>query len=98
MREKRGILSRHNAIAKAIVYLLNDWAAFMAFLADGRICLTNNAAERELRSVARGRKAWLFVGSDRGGERAAMMYRLIGTARINGVDPLALLADVLVRI
>ncbi|MEG3174481.1 IS66 family transposase [Sphingomonas sp. ZB1N12] len=98
MREKRGILSRHDAVAKAIAYLLNDWAGFTTFLADGRICLTNNAAERELRSVARGRKAWLFVGSDRGGERAAMMYSLIGTARLNGVDPLAWLTDVLVRI
>lgn len=98
MREKRGILSRHDAVAKAIAYLLNDWAGFTTFLADGRICLTNNAAERELRSVARGRKAWLFVGSDRGGERAAMMYSLLGTARLNGVDPLAWLTDVLVRI
>lgn len=98
MREKRGILSRHDAVAKAIAYLLNDWAGFTTFLEDGRICLTNNAAERELRSVARGRKAWLFVGSDRGGERAAMMYSLIGTARLNGVDPLAWLTDVLVRI
>lgn len=67
MREKRGILSCHDAVAKAIAYLLNDWAGFTTFLADGRICLTNNAAERELRSLARGRKAWLFVGSDRGG-------------------------------
>ena len=98
MREKRGILSRHDAVAKAIAYLLNDWAGFTTFLADGRICLTNNAAERELRSVARGRKAWLFVGSDRGGERAAMMYSLIGTARLNGVNPLAWFTDVLARI
>ncbi|MGY2736647.1 hypothetical protein ACVWYO_004321 [Sphingomonas sp. UYP23] len=60
--------------------------------------MTNNAAERELRSVARGRKAWLFVGSDRGGERAVMMFSLIGTARLNGVDPLAWLTDVLARI
>ena len=98
MREKRGSLSRHDAVAKAIAYMLNDWDGFTTFLADGRICLTNNAAERELRSVARGRKAWLFVGSDRGGERAAMMYSLIGTARLNGVDPLAWLTDVLARI
>jgi transposase len=98
MREKRGSLSRHDAVAKAIAYMLNDWDGFTTFLADGRICLTNNAAERELRSVARGRKAWLFVGSDRGGERAAMLYSLIGTARLNGVDPLAWLTDVLARI
>lgn len=98
MREARGRLSRHDAVARAIAYMLNDWAGFTAFLADGRICLTNNAAERELRSVARGRKAWLFVGSDRGGERAAMLYSLIGTARLNGIDPLAWLTDVLARI
>jgi transposase len=98
MRGKRGILWSHDAVAKAIAYLLNGWAGFTTFLADGRICLTNNAAERELRSVARGRKSWLFVGSDRGGERAAMIYSLIGTARLNGVDPLVWLSDVLVRI
>ena len=98
MLEQRHTLSRHDPVAKAIAYLLNDWPGFTAFLTDGRACLTNNAAERQLRSVARGRKAWLFVGSDRGGERAAMMYTLINTARLNGVDPLAWLADVLSRI
>lgn len=98
MDETRASLSRHDAVAKAIAYFLNDWAGFTAFLADGRICLTNNAAERQLRGVARGRKAWLFVGSDRGGERAAMMYSFFGTARLNGVDPLAWFTDVLTRI
>jgi transposase len=98
IRDKRRSLSRHDSVAKAIAYLLNDWEGFTTFLDDGRICLTNNAAERELRSVARGRKAWLFVGSDRGGDRAAMMYSLIGTAKLNGVEPLAWLTDVLARI
>jgi transposase len=98
MREARGRLSRHDAVAKAIAYMLNDWAGFTTFLADGRICLTNNAAERELRSVARGRKAWLFVGSDRRGERAAMLCSLIGTVRLNGIDPLAWLTDALAGI
>ena len=98
MRKQLGVLSRHDPVAKAIAYLLGDWDGFTAFLSDGRICLTNNAAERELRSVARGRKAWLFVGSDRGGERAAMMFSLIGTAKLNDVDPLAWLTDVLARI
>ena len=74
------------------------WAAFTRFLGDGQICLTNNAAERELRGIALGRKSWLFAGSDRGGERAAVMYTLIQTARLNGVDPQAWLADVLARI
>lgn len=98
MREQRNHLSRHDDVAKAMAYLLNDWAGFTAFLSDGRICLTNNAAERQMRSIARGRKTWLFVGSDRGGERAAMMYTLINTARLNGVDPLAWFTDVLARI
>jgi transposase len=98
MREQRAKLSRHDPVAKAMNYMLNDWSGFTAFLADGRICLTNNGAERELRAIARGRKAWLFVGSDRGGERAAMMFTLIATARLNNVDPLAWLCDVLARI
>lgn len=98
MRQQLGGLSRHDAVAKAIAYLLNDWEGFTSFLGDGRICITNNAAERELRSVARGRKAWLFVGSDRGGERAAMMYSFFSTAKLNGVDPLAWFSDVLARI
>ena len=68
------------------------------FLDDGRICLTNNAAERALRGIALGRKAWLFAGSDRGGERAAVMLSLITTAKLSGVDPRAWLADVLARI
>lgn len=74
-----------------------DSAAAFADLQDGRICLTNNAAERALRGIALGRKSWLFAGSDRGGERAAVMYTLIQTARLNDVDPQAWLADVLTR-
>jgi hypothetical protein len=68
------------------------------FLIDGRICLSNNAAEHALRGIALGRKAWLFAGSDRGGERAAVMYTLIQAAKLNNVDPHAWLADVLGRI
>ena len=64
----------------------------------GRVCLTNNAAERALRGIALGRKAWLFCGSNRGGERAAVMYSLIATAKMNDVDPQAWLADVLARL
>ena len=63
--------------------------AFTRFLEDGRICLTNNAAERALRGIALGRKAWLFAGSDRGGRRAAMIYSLITTAKMGDVDPQA---------
>ncbi len=79
-------------------YMLKRWRAFTRFLEDGRICLTNNAAEPALRAVAPGRKAWLFAGSDRGGERAADVYSLIVTAKLNDVDPPAWLADVLRKI
>jgi len=78
--------------------MLRRWDAFTRFLDDGRICLTNNAAERALRCVPLGRKAWLFCGSDRGGQRAAVIYTLIQTAKLNDVDPQAWLADVLARI
>lgn len=98
IREQRGLLSANDAVGKKMDYMLNAWPAFTAFLDDGRICLTNNAAERALRAIARGRKTWLFVGSDRGGERAAMMYTLIATCKLNNVDPLVWLTDVLTRI
>uniref|UniRef100_UPI0035CC15A1 IS66 family transposase n=1 Tax=uncultured Sphingomonas sp. TaxID=158754 RepID=UPI0035CC15A1 len=98
LRSQLAALARHNPVAGAIDYMLKDWPAFARFLGDGRICLTNNAAERALRGIALGRKAWLFAGSDRGGERAAFMYTLIGTAKLNDIDPQAWLADVLARI
>jgi transposase len=98
MRAQRGKLSRHSDVGKAMDYMLKRWPTFTRFLHDGRICLTNNAAERALRGIALGRKSWLFAGSDRGGERAAVMYTLIQTARLNDVDPQAWLADVLARI
>jgi len=79
MRTERAKLSRHSEVAKAMDYMIKRWEAFARFLSDGRICLTNNAAERQLRGIALGRKAWLFAGSDRGGERAAVMYTLIQT-------------------
>lgn len=98
MGVQRTSLSRHAELAKAMDYMLKRWPSFTRFLEDGRICLTNNAAERALRGVALGRKAWLFAGSDRGGERAAAIYSLIVTAKLNNVDPQAWLADVLHRI
>ena len=98
MRTERAGLSRHAAVAKAMDYMLMRWDGFARFLDDGRICITNNAAERALRGIALGRKSRLFCGSDRGGERAAAMYTLIGTAKLNDVDPQAWLADVLARI
>src|SRR5215210_3887723 len=98
MRAERVRLSRHAETAKAIDYMLKRWPAFTRFLEDGRICLSNNAAERALRGIALGRKSWLFAGSDRGGQRAAAIYSLIVTAKLNDIDPQAWLADVLARI
>jgi transposase len=91
-------LSRGHDLVKAINYILKRWPAFTLFLNDGRVCLSNNAAERGLRGIALGRKSWLFCGSDRGGQRAAAMYSLVITCKMNGVDPRAWLADVLARI
>jgi hypothetical protein len=98
MREERSRLSRHAPVAKAMDYMLKRRSGFTRFLEDGRICLTNNAAERALRGIALGRRSWLFAGSDRGGERATLMYTLIVTAKMNDIDPQAWLADVLASI
>ena len=98
MRGERARLSRHAPVAQAIDYMLKRWDGFNRFLDDGRICLTNNAAERALRGLALGRKSWLFAGSERGADRTAVMYSLIATARLNEVDPQAWLAQVLAAI
>jgi hypothetical protein len=98
LTEQRGKLSRSSSVVKPIDYMLKRWDRFAAFLDDGRICLSNNAAERSLRGFALGRKAWLFAGSDRGADRAAAITTLITTAKLNDVDPQAWLADVLARI
>jgi hypothetical protein len=98
MRGERAKLSRHAPVAQPIDYMLKRWRGFARFLDDGRICLTNDAAERALRGLALGRKSWLFAGSQRGADRAAVMYTLIATARLNDVDPQAWLADALGRI
>ena len=85
MRAERAGLSRHAEVAKAMDYM-KRWTAFTRFLADGRICLSSNAAaERALRGIALGRKAWPFSGSERGG--SAIMYTLIQAETLNGVDP-----------
>jgi transposase len=98
MREQAAGLSRGHDLVKAINYMLKRWPAFTLFIEDGRVCLSNNAAERGLRGIALGRKSWLFCGSDRGGQRAAAMYSLIVTAKMNRIDPQVWLADVLSRI
>ncbi|PRD40549.1 IS66 family transposase [Phyllobacterium phragmitis] len=98
LRAERAKLSRSSPVAEPIDYMLKRWDGFTSFLGDGRICLTNNAAERALRGFALGRKSWLFAGSDRGADRAAFMATLIMTAKLNDIDPQAWLADVLSRI
>ena len=95
MREERAKLSKHAPVAKTFDYTLRRWDSSARFLEDGRICLTDSAVERALRGLALGRKSWLFAGSDRGGDRAAIMYTVIGTAKLNDIDPQAWLADVL---
>lgn len=91
-------LSAKSETASAIRYALGRWTALVRFCDDGRLEIDNNAAERALRAVALGRKNYLFAGSDAGGERAAAMYSLIGSAKLNGLDPEAYLRDVLARI
>lgn len=98
LRQQYGRLSRKGDLAKAINYMLSRWASFARFVSDGRICMTNNAAERRVRTVAGGRRNWTFCGSDRGGDRAAAMYTLIQTCRLSDVDPHAWLRDVIAQI
>jgi transposase len=98
LREQRAKLSGQSNVSKAIAYCLTRWVALTRFLDDGRLCMSNNAAEREIRPIAVGRHNWTFAGSDEGGRRAAAIYTLIHTARINDVDPHAWLADVLARL
>jgi len=95
---ERETLSRSAEVLKPMNYMLRRWADFARFLDDGRICLSNNAAERSLRGVAVGRRNWTFAGSQRGADRAAVMLTMITTCRLNDVDPKAWLADVLARI
>jgi transposase len=98
LREQRARVSAKSDLAKAINYSLNRWDAFTRFLDDGRICLSNNAAERAVRGVAIGRKNWVFAGSDEGGRRAAAIYSLVETCKLNDVDPQAWLAYVLAKL
>jgi transposase len=98
LRQQRARLSSKNDVAKAIQYSLKRWGALTRFLDDGRLCMSNNAAERAVRCVAIGRKNWTFAGSDEGGRRAAAIYTLIETAKLNDIDPQAWLADVLARL
>jgi transposase len=98
LRHTLSRVSKKSELAKAIGYVLSRWTALTRFRDDGRIDIDNNAAERALRAVALGRKNYLFCGSDAGGERAAAIYSLIGTAKLNDLDPEAYLRYVLERI
>jgi len=98
LEETLGKLSKKSDTAQAVRYALGRWDALMRFCDDGRVEIDNNAAERSLRTVVLGRKNYLFAGSDRGGERAASIYSLIGTAKLNGIDPEGYLRNVLTRI
>jgi len=94
-RDTAAKLSRKSPLAVAIRYALTRWAALTRYRDDGRLEMDNNAAERALRAIALGRKNFLFLGADTGGERAEVIYSLIGTAKLNGLDPEAYLRVVL---
>ncbi|MCJ8521848.1 IS66 family transposase [Pseudorhizobium tarimense] len=98
LKRERATLSKSSEVIEPIDYMLKRWDGFARFLEDGRICLTNNAAERALRGIALGRRNWTFAGSQRGADRAAIMLSVITTCRLNDVDPKAWLADVFARI
>lgn len=98
LRTTLAMLSRKSDTAEAILYALNRWESFVRYVDDGRVEIDNSAAERALRGVALGRRNYLFAGADSGGTRAAAMYTLIGTARLNGVEPESYLRHVLTHI
>jgi len=98
LRTTLAMLSRKSDTAEAILYALNRWESFIRYVDDGSIEIDNSAAERALRGVALGRRNYLFAGADSGGERAAAMYTLIGTAKLNGIEPQAYLRHVLEHI
>jgi transposase len=98
LEETLGKLSRKSDTAMAVRYALGRWEALKRFCDDGRIEIDNNAAGRALRVVALGRKNFLFAGSDGGGESAAVVYSLLGTAKLNGIDPECYLPNALSRI
>ncbi|EDR7170727.1 IS66 family transposase, partial [Salmonella enterica subsp. houtenae] len=95
LREKMKTLSRHSELAKAFTYALNQWPALTYYAYDGWAEADNNIAENALRMVSLGRKNFLFFGSDHGGERGALLYSLIGTCKLNSVDPERYLSHVL---
>jgi transposase len=97
MTAQRHRLSSKNALAKAIQYALSRWEALTRYAGDGRLAIDNNVAERALRGIAVTRKNFLFLGSEAGGERAAILYTVLESAKLNGLDPQAWLSDVIDR-
>ena len=97
MRTERTGLSRHAPVARAMDYMVKCWNGFARFLDDGRMSDKKRCGPRNT-TAGLGRRAWLFAGSDQGGRRAAAIYTLIGTAKLNNIDPQAWLADVFARI
>ena len=89
LKKERATLSRSSDVIEPIDYMLERWEDFAVFLEDGRVCLTNNAAERALRGIALGRRNWTFADSQRGADRAAVMLTIITTCRLNEVDGIA---------
>ena len=97
-QEQLKTLSVHAEMAKALGYMLKQWDALNVFCSDGRVEIDNNICENALRCVALGRRNYLFFGSDRGGEAAAIIYSLLGTCKLNGVEPEGWLRDVVGKI
>ena len=91
-------VSRKSDLGEAMAYMLKRQSGFRLFLEDGRVDMDSNLVENAIRSPTLGRKSWLFAGSERGGDRAAFMYTLIVTAKMNDIDPQAWMADVLARL
>ena len=98
LEQTQKAIAKKSPLARAVGYTLKRWAALTCYLEDGLIEIDNNIVEREMRAAALGRKNWLFAGSDAGGERAARLYGLLATAKLNELDPEAYLAHVLERI
>jgi hypothetical protein len=96
--ETLNTISRKSSFAEALRYSLVRWDALARYTTDGRLDICNNAAEPAIRPLALGRKIWVFAGADTGGERAATIYTIIETARLNGVDPEAYLRSIITRI
>jgi hypothetical protein len=98
METQRRRLSGRSALGKALRYALGRWDALARYVEDGRLSIGNNLAERRLRGIAVTRKNYLFVGSDAGGQRAAVIYTIAETAKLNGLDPEAYIAAILDRL